>query len=363
MRILHVVSSPASGGAEVYVKDVVIQLKKLGHPVSVGFLNHAVDVGRSQQYEDSFLSELDTASIPYFFIGNETRKKPWLGAIRVRKYIKENKIDIYHSHLPYGVFFGALLRIPSVYTHHSIKPRMSSFQYFLFNRIVDSYVGISDKCSVKLQEYTGKTVTTILNGVNFSKIKNKNLSLNKDSKIQAIAVGRLHPHKNYFFMIDAVSLLKDEVKSKLNLIIAGEGDPIEKKKLLEYIKYKKADHIVSLLGNRDDIPELLAKSDIFLMSSTQEGLPIALIEASATGLPCLVTNVGGCSEIIDLCKNGFAVELENIDEYVYRLENLILNEKLRKVFSHNALIGSHSLSIESSAEKHICLYEKMLSKG
>lgn len=363
MRILHVISSPASGGAEVYVKDIVIQLKKLDHNVSVGFLNHAVDDGRSQQYEDSFLSELDDASIPYFFIGNESRKKPWLGVVRVQKYIKENNIDIYHSHLPYGVFFGALLRIPIVYTHHSIKPRMSSLQYFIFNRIVDSYVGISDKCTEKLEVYTGKTVTTILNGVSLSKIKKKDLPSNESSKVQAIAVGRIHPHKNYFLMIDAISLLAEEVKSKFNLNIAGEGGLIENKKLQDYIKYKKVDNIVNLLGNRNDIPELLVRSDIFLMSSTQEGLPIALIEASATGLACLVTNVGGCSEIIEQCENGFVVELNNVGDYVDKLNLLILNESLRKSFSHNALVKSKFLSVENSAKKHMLLYTKLLSKG
>src|SRR5690554_8190540 len=139
MRILHVISSPAAGGAEVYIKDLVIELKKSGHYVAVGFLDRAVDMKRSQEYEESFLSELNAASVPYFFIGHETRKKVWLGAWRVRKFINENNINIYHSHLPYGAFFGFFLRVTRIYTHHSIKARMSSFQYFFLNSQVDAY--------------------------------------------------------------------------------------------------------------------------------------------------------------------------------------------------------------------------------
>lgn len=360
MRILHVISSPATGGAEVYVKDLVIELKRIGHEVFVGFLNHAVDVGRSQEYEDLFLSELDAAAIPYFFIGYETRNKIWLGVWRVRKYVKNNSIDIYHAHLPYSVLFGSLLKIPCLYTHHTIDKRMSSFQYSVFNKIIDEYVGISGKCSERLKEYTGRSVTTIQNGVNFNKIKINRLSLINTEVVQAIAIGRLNVQKNYHFMIDAVSMLPEASLSFFSLKIAGEGT--EKNKILEYIEKKGLGSIISLIGNRDDIPDLLAESDIFLMSSDFEGLPIALIEASVSGLPCLVTDVGGCSEIIDLCKNGFFVEKNDIENYVDKLNRLISSDILRKEFSHNALVNSSSLNIEYSAKEHLSLYEKLLGK-
>lgn len=361
MRILHVISSPASGGAEVYIKDLTLELKKKGHYVAIAFLNHASDVGRSQEYEKSFLFELDIASIPYFFIGYETRKKPWLGILRVRRYIKENSIDVYHTHLPYGIAFAVMLKIPCFYTHHTITARMSPFQYFIFNRIVSSYIGISKKCSKKLIEYTGKSVTVIQNGVCFSKIKKINYFDNNTNIVKAIAVGRIQPQKNYNHMIDIVSRLPKEILERFRLEIAGEGP--DKEKLLNYIKSKGLDENISLLGNRSDILELLSRADIFLMSSAWEGLPIALIEAAATGLPCLVTDVGGCSEVIDICQNGFFIEKNNIEDYVEKLIELISNKNLRLNFSKNALIKRHVFSIENSANEHISLYEKILSSG
>lgn len=362
MRILHVISSPASGGAEVYVKDLVLELKEQGYFVAIAFLNHAIDVGRSQEYEDLFLSELQAANIPYFFIGYEARTKPWLGVLRVRKFVKDNTINIYHSHLPYGVVFSLLLKIPCVYTHHSINPRMNRFQYFIFNKIIDRYIGISIKCSEKLEMYTGEYVETIPNGINFSKIKTKLFDENNDKKIKGLAVGRLHPHKNYLFMIDAISRLPENLKLKFHLNIAGEGAEQEKKQIIDAIEGKGLGGSITLLGNRSDIPDLLADSDLFLMSSVQEGLPIALIEATAAGLPCLVTDVGGCSEVIESCENGFFVDKNNIRDYVNKLTELISDQSLRARLSKNALSKSNIFSIQNSVNKHVEVYSQIVTK-
>lgn len=358
MRILHVISAPASGGAEVYVKDLVIELKKSGENVAIAFLNHSIDVGRSQEYENLFLSELDAASVPYFFIGYDARKKPWLGMLRINKYIKENNIDLYHTHLPYGVVFALFIKIPCVYTHHTITARMSPLQYFIFNRIINAYVGISKKCSTMLTEYTGKNVTTITNGVCFSKIKKRVPSERANEVVSAIAVGRIQLQKNYKYMVDAVSRLPQDLLNKFSLKIAGEGP--DKDELLSYIKLKELDEVITLLGNRSDIPDLLSKSDVFLMSSSYEGLPIALIEAAAAGLPCLVTDVGGCSEVIESCENGFYIKVDDFEGYLEKLIKLISDKKLRNKLSQSALEKSHVFSIENSANEHLALYNKVL---
>ena len=365
MRILHVISSPASGGAEVYVKDLVLELKCLGHDVFLGFLGHASDIGRCQEYEKLFLSELDSSGIPYFFIGNEARKKPWLGVWRVRNYVKNNSIDMYHTHLPYGIAFSALLKIPCVYTHHSIAPEMKPLHYFLFNKLVDRYVGISKKCTYKLQGYTGKSVVTIQNGADINKLIKIDpvLYSQREGKVQAIAVGRINHLKNYNFMIDVINRLPKNILSKFCLNIAGEGTKEETSQLLEKIKNNGLSDVVKLLGNRSDIPVLLNDSDFFLMSSTSEGLPIALIEATSTGLPCLVTDVGGCSEVIEICENGFFVAANDLDKYLDKLLELINNKKLRAELSANAIANSNTFSIENSANDHESLYRQLLARG
>ena len=112
MNILHILSAPAAGGAEIYVKDLAVELTKRGHCVHLGFLSEAKDIGRSVDFQKRYLDELTDAGIDHFIIGKSARHQPWIGATRVRNYVRDNKIEVYHAHLTYGIVFGALLKIP-----------------------------------------------------------------------------------------------------------------------------------------------------------------------------------------------------------------------------------------------------------
>ena len=104
--------------------------------------------------------------------------------------------------------------------------------------------------------------------------------------------------------------LKSVLKNAgLNTAVGDEGGfapdlPSNTAALETKIVMEGLERTIQLLGNRNDVPALLAHSQLFLMSSAYEGLPIALIEATMSGLPCVVTNVGGCREIIEKCQNG-----------------------------------------------------------
>src|SRR5690554_8168225 len=225
MRIMHVVSAPAAGGAEVYVKDLAKRLAGQGNEVTVAFLGKAKDIGRSESYEEKFLAELDTAGVAWEFIGNECRMKPWRGIRRIRKISKKYRIQVYHSHLPFGVIFGAGAACPKVYTHHSINPRLSWLTYRIFNQLIDRYVGISQVCAQRLRNYSGQDVTPILNGVDLEKFpKVDRSSVSNDGFVKAIVVGRIHPHKGYYFLAEAIEKLPAEARFRIQVSIAGEGD-------------------------------------------------------------------------------------------------------------------------------------------
>ena len=361
MRIMHVVSSPAAGGAEVYVKDLAKRLVSLGNQVVVAFLGKAKDIGRSESYEKKFLEELDTAGVAWEFIGNECRTKPWRGIRRIRNLAKKYRVEIYHSHLPFGVIFGAGLTCPRVYTHHSINPRLNWLTYRIFNQLIDRYVGISEVCAEKLREYSGQEVTPILNGVDIEKFPKVERSLVSNNEfVNAISVGRIHPHKGYFFLAEAIQLLPAGIRSRIRVSIAGEGGVEYTANLKQFLKESGVVDNFMFLGNRADVPQLLAESDLFLMSSEQEGLPISLIEATVSGLPCIVTDVGGCSEIIEMCGNGVAVEYGGAEAYAHELTEVIESpEKLRK-WSASAAENCAQLDIENAAHKHLDLYEELV---
>ena len=94
------------------------------------------------------------------------------------------------------------------------------------------------------------------------------------------------------------------------------------------------------------------------MSSAWEGLPIVQIEASLTGLPVLVTDVGGCSEIVERVGNGLIANVE-LEDYTAKLKQLIEDESLRLRFHTNALVNSQHYKVDNAVERHLELYNRL----
>lgn len=364
MKILHVISAPAAGGAEVLVKDLAVCLSASGHDVHIGFVTHANNEAGSREIERSFLGELDTAGIPYFFVGRASRYAPLAGAVRVRRYVRENRIDVYHAHLFYGVVFGAFLRIPRVYTHHNIRMRLNRSMFRLVCRFTDQLVAISDTCADQLEAYSGQEVETIFNGTDLRKFADKAVARRYGNEtIDCIAVGRICEQKNFPMMVEALARLPSEVLARVRLSIVGGGAAADVSELEQCIDEFGLHETVRLAGLRDDVPDLLRDSDLFLMSSVYEGLPIALIEATAAGLPALVTDVGGCKEIIDACQNGVSVAAGDTDAFARAIYHLVVNPDLMTTYSGNAIQNAGKFSIEQSCRDHASLYSEQLAPG
>lgn len=362
MKVLHVLSLPAAGGAEVYVKDLAKTLTRSGHETHIGFLGKAADVGRSVEYEKKFLSELDAAGVKYFFIGNDARRRFWRGIRRVSDYVRREKIDVYHAHLTYGILFGALLRIPRVYTHHNIVPRVPRLLYRALSACIDRQIAISDICAKSLREYSGRPVELIFNAVDEAKIEKKASFDVQGDVVKAIAVGRIHPQKNYALLVDAVAALSAEARNRFVLRIAGEGPEPLVNTLRAKIQRLKLEKNIILLGNRSDIPSLLQESHLFIMSSAWEGLPIALLEATVTGLPCVVTDVGGCAEVIKMGGHGMVVPPNDCVALSNAIEQLIRTPSLLLDFATRAQSKGDEFSIRRACAEHVSLYEEAIQR-
>lgn len=361
MNILHIISAPASGGAEVYVKDLAKYLASEGHNIHVAFLSNAVDIGRDLAYQKEFMNDLQSKGVSTFFIGNETRKKPWLGCLRLRRYIKKNKIEICHTHLAYGIVFSSLSKIPVVYTHHTIQPRWGKIVYAIFNNLVNEYVGISEKCASALRHYTGRNVTTIFNAVSQDKFNGYTRLRTLEDKVKIAMVGRISPQKDYENMIEGISLLDPSILSRIQVVIAGEGDPIYRNKLISLIQLHNLNENIVLYGVTDNIPKFLYGSDLFLMTSAWEGLPIALTEATISGMPCIVTDVGGCSEVIQKSNNGIIIPPGSPQEVSKAVTKMLIEIGAIELYSQNALNSSKIYDISTAAHSHISLYSKLLN--
>ena len=356
MRILHFISSAASGGAEVYVKDLAKMLVLQGHSVGIVFLDRASENGRSEEYESHFIQDLNNTGVDTFFIGSKARKRLWFGRTQVRGILNRYKPDLIHCHLYYAILFCAGFDYKLVYTHHSNRLRLPKLAYRIIDKFVDAYIGICLDAKNLLHQASGKPVHLIDNAVDKTRLVERSERIDDHESVRLFAVGRLTEQKNYYRLLDALTQIDSSLHWSLN--IAGEGrlrDELE-----EYKNTLNLADKVSFLGNVSNIPEYLGSSDVFVMSSDWEGLPIALIEATLSGLAVVVTNVGGCAEVVHKSLNGLVVDELTVDSFADALNRIVSDIELRKQFQKNSLKYSTDYLLEISVERHVSLYRSLV---
>lgn len=358
MKVMHIISSPAAGGAEIYVKDLCINMAKNGCDIFILFISHAVEIGRSKEFENNFLEELTANNIAFDFVGNDCKRNIYKGIKKVRKATKFFDPDIIHSHLYFGAIFSLFTNKKNrIYTHHNIKLRASKHIYKVLDLGTKAYIGICEACTELLKTHTHKRVVKINNGVDPQRVIKKLQSCDEPNKpIKIFMAGRLVEQKNYKLILEALSEISF---SNYQLIIAGEGP--EKEKLEILAKRLGISGKVIFLGNCNNVNEAMSEADVFAMCSAWEGLPISLIEATLAGLPVIVTGVGGCAEIVNYVNNGIIVHNLSANSYGNALNSILVSPSLREKFHKNALNKSHIYTIESCVEQHINLYYEILN--
>jgi glycosyltransferase involved in cell wall biosynthesis len=121
------------------------------------------------------------------------------------------------------------------------------------------------------------------------------------------------------------------------------------------------DDRVRFLGQRDDIPHILGISDVFVLPSRSEGQPGALVEAMASGLPCVGTQVGGVPEVIRDGHDGLLVGREDVGSLTLTIKTLLENKDLRETLGQNARETAKRFDISASTERLLTLYLDLLS--
>lgn len=359
MSIVHIISCPASGGAEVYVKDLSIAAVNRGHKVSVVFLDRAEEAGRQEDYQRKFLAELDEAGVKYDFIGAKARRNPFFGWLRTRHILRKLDPDVVHAHLYYGVLFSAWNGRPVVYTNHSVRVRFPRAVYrILLNNILAAYVGISTVCAAALRKKSCFPVVQINNGVDRARLA---LGLDAPSSEKGsfvfLAVGRLVKEKNYPRLLASLGRLPENLSWRLQ--IAGEGS--ERHALEEMSDRMGLSDRIEFLGAVTDVAKRMSEASAFVMSSDWEGLPIALIEATLMGLPVVVTNVGGCAEVVHAACNGIVVDEMSEEAFSDALRRMLEDSDLRRSFSRNALLYGSKYELSTALDQHLKLYSSVLN--
>lgn len=141
-----------------------------------------------------------------------------------------------------------------------------------------------------------------------------------------IAVGRLDRNKNHKTILQAVEKIKDP---SIQLVLCGDGE--ERSVLEKQVKKLDIEKQVHFLGNRSDMKELYAMSDVFVLASYREGLSRSIMEAMICGLPCIVSDIRGNRDLIEDGIGGYLVGPDDALGMAKRIEELTVDRNRRRI--------------------------------
>jgi len=233
--------------------------------------------------------------------------------------------------------------------------------------LVQRMIAVSEdtrKFSISEQGIAASKLVTIYNSVNTERFQSVELSLEDKDALRytlsgahntkiVLTIAKLHPQKGHRYLIQSIPGILKEF-SEVHFLFAGEGELCQELTLMT--QQLGVVDVVSFLGVRQDIPQLLSVSDIFVLPSLWEGMPNAVLEAMAVGTPVITTNVGGCPEIIRDGETGILIPSENSDALAQAIIRLLGDAPLRQQLSQAA---QHWVVEHFSEEKNISAFEQL----
>ncbi|NBM86010.1 glycosyltransferase family 4 protein [Proteus penneri] len=332
--------------------------------------------------------EAEKLGIKCIIIDSLTREispiKDLKSLIHLIKIIKNYRFDIIHTHSSktgvIGRLAGFISKTPLIihtvhgYSFPAAKNKIQYIIYYIMERI-GSMCGNKLIClhetdkEIAIQKLKVKSndIYIIPNGVDVKKytppsIENKqlyrqSLNLSKDDIVIGMT-GRLWLQKNPIFLLENMLPLLIENKN-IKILFVGDGEL--KKELEKFINIYDLNKQVYLLGWRNDIDRILQSIDIFTLPSKWEGMPLAILEAQSSGLPCIVSNITGNNNLVSNNIDGFIFNLEpNSEEFRDKIKKLIYNKELRiklGIKSREKVILHHS--IEQRIQKIEMIYDEL----
>lgn len=176
-------------------------------------------------------------------------------------------------------------------------------------------------------------------------------------------IGRFIVHKGVNEFVEAAKRLKEEGKRVRFIMVGGrdEGNPYSLKE--EELEKLRRESVVEIYGFRDDVRELIALSDVFVLPSYREGLSRSVLEAQAMEKPVIATNVTGLKEIVEDGVTGILVEPKDSHSLFLAMKKFLENPELRKEMGRRGRARvKERFSVERIIKEHLELYRMLLSR-
>ncbi len=292
------------------------------------------------------------------------------GLIKLRKFIKENNINICLSFTHYA---NIMLPVSTMFMHNSpvvftsqranVKPLGKLFCYvdklIQNSRLVNKMICVSENVRLSCIESEGikeSKLITINNGIDIEEIKLTKAELREEYGFNRedfiiLTVGRFHEQKGHLYLLEASKKIALKGVENVKFILVGAGE--KEKDIRSYIISNDLERYVEVWGERSDILNIMRAADVFLLPSLWEGMPNVVLEAMSQCLPVIATEVDGTKEIIRHGVNGFLIApgdseaiLKAILVFIEKKNNLFLmgqnaRDAINENFSLRATVNAY----------------------
>lgn len=235
-----------------------------------------------------------------------------------------------------------------------------------YKSLVHRYVAVSDHIAGYLKNDIGVSedkIRRIYNGVDctlFHPLSDKNRE--QAGEIVFGTVGRIEPVKNHILLVKAFALLRKHLQgADCRPVLHIIGDGMQRRELAEYVDENGLSQDVWMPGMRSDIPQLLRNMDVFMLPSLAEGISNTILEAMATGLPVIATNVGGNPELVEGGRSGFLVSPDAPEEMANAMRRYVTS--MSRIKRHGECARSivmDKFSSDRMISSYISLYESVM---
>jgi glycosyltransferase involved in cell wall biosynthesis len=275
------------------------------------------------------------------------------GAIRLAKTLRQQEIDILHSHMFRASLFaspiGKICRVPVIIetTHVRETWRKGWFKSKFFvdraiGHFVDHYIAVSEANSrylIEQKRIPAKKITVIQNGCSIERVDpskshpegiRETLGFSKDDLV-LIVMARLEPQKGHRVLLEALRLVRTEFPN-IRLVCLGTG--ALQADLSQMTRDLNLEGIVRFAGFQSNVGDWLAAADIGILPSFYEGLPLTAVETLAAGIPLVATAVDGTPEVVRDGEKGLLVPPGDPVAMAQAIARMARQPELRKKFAH-----------------------------
>lgn len=345
MRILQLIDSLEAGGAE---RMAVNYANALAQQVEFSGLV-------CTRKEGVLKTQLDS-KVAYLFLGKKHTldiQALW----NLRRYVIENKIEWVHVHST-SFFMAVLLKFlcPSLnliwHDHYGDSEFLASRGKWMYRLGLPFYKGVIS-VNQKLKDWTRQTFNfkKVIYLPNFSTVSNSALPttvLQGTAGKRILFLANLRSQKNHFLVIQLAIRIKVSHPDWTFHLIGKDFKDEYATQIKQAISKNNLEQTVFIYGSKEDVPNILSQSTIGVLTSTSEGLPLALLEYGMAKIPVVVTNVGEIPLIISNGVNGYIVPVEE-QLFYEKLVILIEDERKQAIFAERL----HKTVVEKFGEKSI----------